>query len=43
MNLQTLEALLVKQDVMLGCLVLEQRADALAVIWAVLPECVMSE
>jgi hypothetical protein len=43
MNLQALEAMLVKQGVMLGGLVPEQRAAALAVVWAGLPEGVMSE
>jgi Uncharacterized protein conserved in bacteria (DUF2087) len=43
MNLQTLQALLVKQGVTLGSLVPEQRAAALAVVWAGLPDGVMSE
>jgi hypothetical protein len=43
MNLQSLEAMLVKQGVMLGGLMPEQRAVALAVVWAGLPKTVMSE
>jgi hypothetical protein len=43
MNLQSLEALLTKQGVMLGGLTPEQRAAALAVVWAGLPEQAMNE
>jgi Uncharacterized protein conserved in bacteria (DUF2087) len=43
MNLQFLEAMLIKQGVMLGGLTPEQRAAALAVVWAGLPEQVMNE
>jgi hypothetical protein len=43
MDLQTLEAMLIKQGVMLGGLLPEQRAAALTVVWAGLPEAVMSE
>jgi hypothetical protein len=43
MNLQSLEAMLTKQGVMLGGLTPEQRAAALAVVWAGLPEQVLNE
>jgi hypothetical protein len=43
MNLQSLEAMLIKQGLMLGGLTPEQRAAALAVVWAGLPEQVMNE
>ena len=40
---KNLQALLIKQGVMLGGLTLEQRAAALAVVWAGLPDGVMTE
>jgi Uncharacterized protein conserved in bacteria (DUF2087) len=43
MDLSTLEAMLIKQGVMLGGLTPEQRAAALAVVWAGLPDAVMNE
>jgi hypothetical protein len=43
MDLPSLEAMLIKQGVMLGGLSPEQRAAALAVVWAGLPDAVTNE